>query len=451
MLLDLRFQAWRRAALLCLALLLPVLAGAPVRAQEAAPPAAATQGEPGSELTVYLLTMGPGDLVYERFGHNAIWIQDARRGTDIAYNYGIFDFNQENFILRFVQGRMWYWMDGFDAFRTLDPYVWDDRSVWVQELNLTPRQKAELRDFLEWNAQEENRFYRYDYYRDNCSTRVRDAIDHVLGGQLRAQTENLPSGTTYRSHTRRLTTNDVPIYTGLNVGLGQGVDREISAWEEMFLPLKLREHARTLTIRGEDGREVPLVRAEQTLYQSSRDPIREAPPSWIPGYLLAGALLGGLLALLGYAAPRHRTARFGFAALAALWALLAGTFGVMLTGLWAFTDHAAAYANENLFQMNPLVLPLVLLVPALAYGVRWAARPALWLSFAVAALSLLGLLLKLLPGFFQVNGEVIALVLPVYLGLAWAVYYLSDALHRRPAAPPAASPAPPRRRGAPAR
>lgn len=451
MLLDLRFQAWRRVALLCLTLLLPALAGAPLGAQEATAPAAAAPAEPGSELTVYLLTMGPGDLVYERFGHNALWIRDEARGTDLAYNYGLFDFQQENFILRFIQGRMLYWMDGYDAERTIAPYTWADRAVWAQELNLSPRQRAELRDFLEWNAREENRFYRYDYYRDNCSTRVRDALDRVLGGQLRAQTENTPSRTTYRSHTRRLTTNDVPIYTALNIALGRPTDREISAWEEMFIPMKLQEHARTLTIRDASGREVPLVRAEQTLYQSSRGPIREAPPSWLGGYLLVGVSFGGLLALLAYGAPRSRAARLAFSATAALWALLAGTAGVVMAGLWLLTDHTAAYANENLLQMSPLALPLVLLVPALAYGARWAARAALWLAVAGAALTALGLLLQLVPGFGQVNGEVIALALPVQLGLAWAVYHLSRVVRQRavPESPAARKPA--RRRGAPAR
>jgi Domain of unknown function (DUF4105) len=70
---------------------------------------------PGSELTVYLMTMGPGKRVWERFGHNAIWIHDPVRGTDQTYNYGLFDLRQENFLLRFIQGRMWYWMQGFPA------------------------------------------------------------------------------------------------------------------------------------------------------------------------------------------------------------------------------------------------------------------------------------------------------------------------------------------------
>lgn len=413
--------------LLCLVWAMP-LAGQPLPTAERAEDVAETGSDgpvPGSELTIYVMTMGPGSLVWERFGHNAIWVHDALDGTDRAYNYGLFDFAQENFILRFVQGRMLYWMEGLDAYLTAGHYRQDDRSVWVQELNLTPADRVRLRDFLEWNEREENRYYRYDYYRDNCSTRVRDAIDHVLEGRLRAATAATPSGSTYRSHTRRLTTNDVPIYTGLLIGLGSPVDREISLWEEMFLPLKLREHLRLATTLDESGREVPLVAAEMTLYESTRPPVREAPPLWWPWYLLVGALLAGAIVALARVSPRSRGGRYGFAALVGLVSLVAGVGGLVLAGLWLFTDHAAAYFNENLLHLNPLSLIVLVTVPPLAYGARRGARVALASAGAVAALSLLGLLLKPLPWLEQVNGEVIALLLPLHLAVFWATHRLA--------------------------
>ena len=149
--------------------------------------------------------MGVGTRVWERFGHNAILVDDRQRGTRTAYNYGLFDFRQEDFLLRFIQGRMWYWMQGLDADAMVRSYVRDNRSVWVQELDLSPEERLALRDFLVWNERPENRHYRYDYYRDNCSTRVRDALDRVLNGRLRARTDSVATGTTYRFHTKRLT------------------------------------------------------------------------------------------------------------------------------------------------------------------------------------------------------------------------------------------------------
>jgi len=374
------------------------------------------------ELQVFLMTFGPGREVWERFGHNAIWIHDPTDGTDIAYNYGLFDFHQHNFVLRFVRGQMWYWMAGFPTSAYIAQYERDNRSIWVQELELPSRTKAQLQEFLRWNAEPEHRYYHYDYYRDNCSTRVRDAIDRALNGALRRQTESVPTGITYRFHTQRLVANDPLIYTGLLAALGPGVDRPISAWEEMFLPLKMRDWVRTVSVPGPDGRTVPLVRSERTVFESSAEPPPDAPPFWVPWYLLAGAAIGTGALLLAGSARTSAAARYGFLALAVGWAALAGLAGLVLAGLWGLTDHLMAYRNENLLQLDPLTLLLVPMLFAAVRGERKDRRVRL--AVAVAGLSLLGLGLRFLPGFHQVNGPIVALALPANLGLAAALVRL---------------------------
>ena len=402
------------------------------------PPRHPAAPRPGAELRVYLMTMGPGAQVWERFGHNAIWIHDPAAEPDTTYNYGLFDFNQENFLLRFIRGQMWYWMAGIPAEPYVRSYVRDNRSVWLQELNLPPRARAELRDFLRWNERPENRFYHYDYYDDNCSTRVRDAIDRVIGGAIKARTDTVPTGTTYRFHTQRLTANDPPIFTGLLLALGPGVDRPISAWEEMFLPLALREHIRGVTIPGPDGEPVPLVAGERTLFESTAEPPPDAPPPWLRWYLLIGTVVGVLVAALGLTARAHRAGRLLLGAVSVLWGLSAGLGGIVLAGLWAFTDHAMAYRNENLFQANPLVLGVAILVPMAIAGSVRGARWARGLTLGLAVLSLAGLVLQVLPGLDQVNGPVIALALPIHLGFALALRALGPAPdHRRPPRIPA--------------
>ena len=334
---------------LALPLLLPagsVTAQAPARS--AAAPA-------GAELTISLMTMGVGAQVWELFGHNAILVEDRARGTARAYNYGMFDFRQEDFLLHFVQGRMRYWMQGFDLAPTLEIYRRANRSVWVQELNLTPSERVALRDFLEWNERPENRFYRYDYYRDNCSTRVRDALDRILQGRFRALTDTIRTGHTYRFHPERLTDSDPLLYTGLLIGLGPLADRPLSAWEEMFLPPELRVWIRHATVRDASGRQVPLVLSER----ASQPAPPESPPRRFPWALAIGLGLGGSLWWLGYRARASPAARRGFGWLAGTWTLVTGIVGALLAFLWAFTDHAVAYRNENLFQASLLPLPLV--------------------------------------------------------------------------------------------
>jgi hypothetical protein len=396
----------------------------PLSGQIDAPPAGPLGPEAGSELVVYLMTMGEGDLVYERFGHNAIWIHDPVRGTDHTYNWGLFDFAQPGFIREFIQGRMWYWMDAFDAGRTAEAYMGMNRSVWVQELNLTPRQRRDLAELVEWNRRPENRFYRYDYYRDNCSTRVRDALDRALGGQIRAQTAGVPSGSTFRSHTRRLSSVEPLTYTGLLAGLGQRVDREISVWEEMFLPLAMRESVRGVTVVTQAGETVPLVRSEREIFVADRPALPDSPPRWWPVYLALGLLLAGAVLVLGHFTARSRTARAGLAGLGGAWLLVAGVLGVVLSGLWLFTDHEAAYRNENLLLFHPLALVLAVLFPAVLYR---SGRIEAWttgVAGAVAGLAVLAVLVKALPWFHQVNGELLALVVPVHLAIAAVVWLL---------------------------
>jgi hypothetical protein len=377
-----------------------------------------TSQEPGSELTVTLLTFESGGRLWERFGHNGIWLHDSATGTDHIYDYGRFDFNAPNFFLRFAQGKMWYSMgDTNDVGRVIEFYRSQGRKIWAQELDLTPAQRLELRTFLAWNIRPENAGYAYDYYLDNCSTRIRDALDRVMGGAIRRYAE-APSGFTWREETRRLNEHKVLLYTGLMIGLGQPTDREMSRWEQMFLPIRLREHMDSVTIAGSDGAVRPVVLEARVLYEGGRWPVPAKPSNWTLRYLIVGVVVGTLLVWLSGPAARGASWRRAlFLGLATLWALLAGIFGLALTWLWAFSTHVAAYQNENLFLFNLLALALAVLLPSAVRGKGWALKPARRLALVVAALAALGLLLKLLPAFHQSNLELIALALPIHTGV----------------------------------
>ena len=396
-----------------------------------------TAQEPGSELTVTLLTYETGGLVFERFGHNALWIHDSAKGTDRHYDYGRFDFDQKNFFLRFAQGKMWYSM-GEDSLpgQYIRFYASEGRKIRSQELDLTPAQRRELRDFLEWNIQPGNAQYAYDYYLDNCSTRIRDALDRVLGGAIRRYAEQ-PSGFTWRDETRRLDEHNPFLYTGLMLALGQPVDQEMSRWEQMFLPIRLSEHLDSVKVAGPDGTLRPVVKSFQVLAEGGRWPVPARPSNWNWRYLAVGLVLGGVLMWLGgvtlseakgkgpdaAASTATRSQRdirgAAFLALATLWALLAGIAGLVVTWLSLLSGHRAAHQNENILLFNLLALALAVVLPrAIRRGGR-TLKAARRLALMVAALAALGLLLKLLPAFSQSNLELIALALPIHLGL-WA-------------------------------
>lgn len=405
----------------CLVLLLYPLPATGIQAQAPARP-------PGSELTVYLATMGQGDLVYEKFGHNAIWIRDSLTGTTIAYNYGIFDFRQERFVTRFVQGRMLYQMGVDDAEHQLAGYAAANRSVTLQRLNMTSTQKHALREFLEWNWLPQNREYLYDYFRDNCSTRVRDALDRALGGVLRHRLAGLPTGTTYSSHSLRLTAASPATYTGLMIAFGLPTARPIDAWEESFIPMELMRHVRSVQVIGENGRPMSLVAEEIAAFEADRDPPPAAGPDRLWIYLLIGLLCAAGLLLLARSARRRRFAHAGLALAIFFWGIATGFFGAVLTLLWLFTDHTAAHQNMNLLQLNPLGLLLAAAAPFAVIGSRSSrvARLAWPVTLALASMSVLGALLQPFPELRQINGPLIALLLPVHAAVAGALYLLRD-------------------------
>jgi uncharacterized protein DUF4105 len=397
----------------CIAAMSALLLSSSVAAQQLTTP------EPGSNLTIYLLTMGPGDQVWEKFGHNAIWIHDDLNRTDIAYHWGLFDFADKNFVPNFARGRMRYSMGAFDMEETVDQYRRTNRTVWAQRLNLQSAQKQRLAEFVAWNIRPENRFYHYDYFRDNCSTRVRDALDLALGGAIKSATGATRSGTSYRFHTARLTQDDWPVFTGTMLGLGEPVDREITVWEEMFLPVRMMDQLVRIRVNGARGLE-PLVQDARVIVQATREPEESGVHRGILGYLLISAI--GLLIGYGLWILGGRGARKGpILTLAIVWSMAAGLAGTVLAGLWVFTDHLYSYRNENLFQLNPLSLVLAV---ALA-GSMWRRRSggsalsrfAVTTARIVAGLSLLGFVLQLLPALDQVNGSAIALSLPLHIGV----------------------------------
>lgn len=423
-------RAWRMA--LALAVVIFALA-APLHAQradtgeavEAGVPApdsaAAALDAPFASLQVYLLTIGPGDAVWERFGHNAILVRDEQRGIDVAYNYGMFDFNQPGFVSRLMQGRMLYRMVAVDGTLMLREYEYRNRSVVAQQLDLSAAEKRELVQFLEWNARPENAEYLYEPFLDNCSTRVRDVLDRVLGGSVRTQLTAVQTDETFRSHSLRLLADDWAPYTGLLLALGQPTDEPLTEWGAAFIPMELRDAVRALEVTRADGTSAPLVLRETTLVQAARPPEAAAPPERLFVFLLLG-ILGALLVLgLGHVAERSRAARIGLAVIVFVWALQVGIFGSILAAMWAFTDHGAVYNNENLFVVNPLGLVLAALtLPALLW--RRGMRAAFVAAAALAGVGVLGAVLQVLPALDQQNGGILALTLPIHLAAAVVLF-----------------------------
>ncbi len=380
---------------------------------------AVARAEPGDELTVSVLTFGPGDHPFFKFGHNAILVHDDRRHVDRVYNFGTFAFESWTLIPNFLKGKLRYWLSEQSLRGTLALYKRENRTVDEQVLDLSPEQRLEIaRALAKQEADPVLRYYKYDYYEDNCSTRVRDAVDTVTRGRLRAASTG-PASMTWRDHTRRLTADDYLVGFGLDLAMGDFIDKKTSVWEEMFLPQKLQETLRKATLERPDGTTTPLVKLERRLLSApGRAEPLSAPPSRVAAMLAIGALLGGALAALGKPAQTSRGARRALGALAATLGLIAGVLGSIFVMFWVATDHRVAYANENLFVCAPLALWLVGLGVKIARGRPSTEERFAKVSAAIAAVAVLGVLVKVVPVFDQSNARALALLVPVWLGLA---------------------------------
>ena len=351
-----------------------------------------------------VITMEPGNEFWERFGHDAIVVQGA---DAVSYNFGFFDMSEPGFVANFIRGHMRYYLVALPLADDLASYRAAGRGVTVQWLDLDPSQARELAQALAVNARPENARYRYDYYADNCSTRVRDALDRALGGQLRKQLTGRSQGNTYRSESVRLAWPAKWMAFGFHLGMSGYGDRPLSRWDEAFIPMRLRDSLRE--VRRSDGR--PLVSTEQVLLPHKL----QLPPAELPRWRTV-ALFAGLAAALATAWLGRRRPRL-VAALAMPYWLVSGTAGVVMLYLWAATAHIAGHGNENILVLSPLCL---LLLPGAWQVLRGRAAPRWFktLLWMVAASAAIAGFLKFLPFRPQENVEWVLLFLPMHLALA---------------------------------
>lgn len=368
--------------------------------------------------------MSPGDQAFARFGHNAILLEWPNIGMTRVYNFGTFAFHGMDGVKDFMAGRFRYWLSASTLDRTLYFYGKQNRSIIAQELELDARERAELWEALELNALPENRFYDYDYYRDNCSTRVRDAIDRVLRGELTRKVQG-PGRFSFREHTERLTADAGWLYVGLDLALGPLTDRPTSRWEELFIPAELHDALAKAT-RDLNGVQRPVVRAEREILSAQRGPIRAEPPSRVLQFGAVGVLLGAGLFALGRLARGSRVARVAFGAVSGSLGLILGLLGSVFVVFWAFTKHWSAYRNENILVCPPFALVLAATGIGLALGRKRGTELSFTTLRAAALCAALAVVLALIPGFGQDNTRIAALLAPLWFGLYAGVAALSQ-------------------------
>ena len=332
---------------------------------------------PRAEISV--ITCGRGaDELYSAFGHSAIRVYDPVNRIDYAYNYGVFDFDQPNFYLNYTKGLLLFKLGVYAYPDFVNSYVYYNRWVTEQVLNLSPGQKQRIFDYLEWNALPENETYRYDYFYNNCANKVRDVFAQTLGDSLHFDDSYITTSYTIRQLTDLYLTDQPWGDLGIDICLGLPMDKKASPYEYMFLPdyvLSSFDHA--TVSRG--GKEEPLVKAKIPVFLNTP---REPHQAIVHPLLVFGAILLAAIVLSAWDFRRKDVSLWfdGFLF------VTTGAIGVLLLLLWTATDHQAAARNMNLLWALPTNLFFLAVL-------RQKARPSLRKYFlGVSALSLILLL-----------------------------------------------------------
>jgi Domain of unknown function (DUF4105) len=299
---------------------------------------------------ISLITCSPGDELYTAFGHSAIRILDPELGFDRLYNFGTFDMSVGNFYLRFARGDLLYQLSVDQGDADIEEHGALGQGVTEAQLNLTPEQKQSLFGALETNLAPENRYYRYDFLLDNCSTRVRDAFEKIIGTPVADQTV---TGVTFRQMLDPYLDRISWIRFGIYLLLGAGVDRLVQPREACFLPANLESAICQTKVSD-------TAFAQSPVRLSPARPLPRTPRVLDPEIVFSVVLVVwiGLWALRGGRASR---------VISALIYIVFGFTGLFLVVLAANTLHWEAYQNWNVAWLVPTHLVAgigLLFVPA---------------------------------------------------------------------------------------
>ena len=315
-------------------------------------PAPAATNKLSPEASISILTFGssPHEL-YAAFGHSGIRLCDPVNGYNRVYNYGTFDYLQPLFYLNFAKGYLYYRLSVDPYLPLREFYEENNRFIHEQVLDLTQEQKEKIADFLEKNMQPENQQYLYDYFYNNCATKIRDVFAETLKDDIIFSGDHIKTHYTIRQLTDIYLKQQPWGDLGIDICLGLPMDKTASPYEYMFLPDYLEAGFAHATIRRE-GQVIPLVKEKRIIFEAAPEKL---PFHWYHPYLVFGMTLFAAL----FVSCRERKKKPVSHLFDKLLFGAAGSFGVLLTLLWTLTDHHAAANNFNLLWALPThLLPL---------------------------------------------------------------------------------------------
>jgi hypothetical protein len=303
---------------------------------------------------ISVLTCSSGDQLYSKFGHSAFRVKDFNKGYDVVYNYGVFDENQPLFYPNFAKGKMTYKLDkaSFNYFYRV--YQYENRTVTQQVLNLSSIERKKLIAFLENNAKPKNANYQYDFFYNNCATKIRSVLDTVFPNKISYNKNHITTNFTMRDLINSKISHNTWSNIGINIALGSVIDHKASFNEYQFLPEYIFK-----ALNNSQFNNVPIVKETNILIEKDDSKTEKSSSFFLSPYFIF-SLLSVVILLITYKDFKQQkiSKTLDFILL-----FTTGLIGVFLLLLWFATNHTATANNYNIlwgFAPNLIMAFLIL-------------------------------------------------------------------------------------------
>lgn len=362
-----------------------------------------TKAQDSCKLRISVLTCAPGEELYSTFGHTALRVIDSSAGTDLVFNWGTFDFGDPDFYTKFVRGKLEYYLSVEKPVEFLYVYQYEKRSILEQELNLSCNEKQQLYKAVQQNLQGANRYYKYDFLLDNCTSRVRDLLKNNTTSFVESS-NIVDEHTTYRNLLHEYLDGGGKPWSklGIDILLGRELDKKAGDHRAMFLPDYLMKG-----IDSSNNANSSLVKHKSMLYQADGT----MGKSWKYTPFLLFALLAALMMWFNLSTSKWASTIAKFFNSFLLYAV--GLIGFLLLFMWFGTDHTVCQKNYNLIWALPTHFIAAFFI--------WK-RP-LWIKKYFSITAIIHLLT--IGAWFFIPQQINISLLPIVLLLAFLSYRLS--------------------------
>ena len=316
-----------------------------------------------NDTIAYLLTCGPGTEIYSIYGHSALRIVITEKHTDNVYNWGVFDYETPNFAWKFANGRLDYMLDTevFNGF--LHVYFFEKRYVYSQKINIDAKETSKLIELINENLRPENIKYRYDFFYDDCTTRIRDLLEKSIGDKLKYPPSESGKLPTFRDMVGKYQNPYPWLKLGIDLLMGSTADKRATFRDRMFLPIDMKDELSKSVIHR-SGKMIPLLQNPEVILNFDA-PVMKQKFFGSPPFIFTLVII--LILILAALTKERKIIRLIDILIYSVFSILS----ILMIFFNFFTDHQQMKWNLNIIWLNPFIVVCLVMLILNKTGTLW--------------------------------------------------------------------------------